>query len=427
MSGNHGPQEVGSTEANAAMDGTWSEDDLKFQSEVRAFLDANLTEELHRYGSRMTSVYADYPVGMAWQRILHARGWAAPAWPEQYGGCGWTFVQRYIFTSECAAAGAPPVSPMGIGMCGPVLIGHGTPEQKAFFLPRMLSGEHYWCQGYSEPESGSDLASLQMSAREDGEEFVCNGHKLWTTHANYANWIFCLVRTSREAKLQQGITFLLIDMTTPGVEVQPIISLTGEHIQNHIFFTDVRVPKANAVGPVGHGWTVAKYLMEFERGGGVVAPGLTVRLRRIKQVLAEGFDDPASDRERRALSGQAAEAEIHVAALEAQELRIMSQLSVGQTPGVAASLLKILGTELSQRLTEIALAAAGLYAAAYQPQATAPGGPVPGFSQPADGGAVGPAYAHTVAAKYFNDRAGTIYAGSNEIQRNIIAKAALGL
>jgi alkylation response protein AidB-like acyl-CoA dehydrogenase len=409
------------------MDLVWSDDDARFEAEVRAFLDAKLTPELRSAGSRMTSVYGDFETEMAWQRILHAKGWVAPAWPVEAGGCGWSAVQRYIFASQCAQAGAPPVSPMGIGMCGPVLIGYGTPEQKAHFLPRMLSGEHFWCQGYSEPDSGSDLASLQMSARDDGDHFVCNGHKLWTTHANHANWIFCLVRTSKEAKLQQGITFLLIDMTTPGVTVQPIISLSGEHIQNHVFFDDVRVPKANVVGPVGQGWTVAKYLMEFERGGSVAAPGMTVRVARLKAMLAEAFGDPTAEEERRSLARQAAEAEIAVAALEAQELRLMSRLSVGQTPGVEASLLKTVGTELSQRITEIALAAAGLYAAAYQPHAVAAGGPTPGFVPPADGGAVGPAYAHTVAAKYLNDRAGTIYAGANEIQRNIIAKAALGL
>lgn len=409
------------------MDVAWSEEDQRFQSEVRAFLDAELTPDLRRAGSRMTSVYADYEVGMAWQRKLHARGWAAPAWPTQYGGCGWSAVERYIFASECAAAGAPPVSPMGIGMCGPVLIGHGTPEQKARFLPRMLSGEDFWCQGYSEPGSGSDLASLQMAAQDGGDHFVCNGHKLWTTQANYANWIFCLVRTSREAIPQRGITFLLIDMTTPGVEVQPIISLSGEHVQNHVFFTDVRVPKANVVGPIGEGWTVAKYLMQFERGGGVAGPGLKVRIGRIRAMLAREFEDPGSDGERRALARQLADAEIEVAALEAQELRLMSRLSVGQAPGVESSLLKTVGTELSQRLTEIALAAGGLYGAAWQPHAVAAGGPTPGFTPPADGSTVGPAYAHPVAAKYFNDRAGSIYAGTNEIQRNIMAKAALGL
>ncbi len=407
------------------MDVIWSAEDQRFQREVRTFLDEQLTPELRAVGARMTSVYADYETAMAWQSILNARGWAAPAWPVEFGGCGWSAVQRFIFASEMAAAGAPGLSPMGLGMCGPVLIGHGSPAQKAFFLPRILNGEHFWCQGYSEPGSGSDLASLQMSAEDDGDDFVCNGHKLWTTHANVANWIFCLVRTSKEAIPQRGITFLLIDMTTPGVEVQPIISLSGEHIQNHVFFTDVRVPKRNVVGPVGDGWTVAKYLMQFERGGGVSAPGLKMRAARIARTLAADFD--GLEAERRALSARLAQAQIEIDAIEAMELRQMSKLSVGEAPGDESSLLKAVGTELSQRLTEIAVAAAGLYAAPYQPHATRAGGPSPGFVPPNDGQAVGPASAYTVTAKYLNDRAGSIYAGTNEIQRNIIAKAVLGL
>ena len=407
------------------MDLTWSDEDLRFQAEVRTFLAENLTEDLRRAASGMTSVYSDRETAMAWQRILHARGWAAPAWPTQYGGCGWSAVQRFIFASETAAAGAPGLSPMGIGMCGPVLIGHGTPEQQAFYLPRMLTGEHFWCQGYSEPGSGSDLASLQMSARDDGDDFICDGHKLWTTHANVANWIFCLVRTSDEAIPQRGITFLLIDMATPGVEVRPIVSLSGEHIQNEVFFTDVRVPKDNAVGPIGDGWTVAKYLMQFERGGGISSPSLKTRAARIRRTLASDF--AGAEAERRALAAQLAAAEIEVAAIEAVELRAMSQLSVGQAPGPESSLLKTVGTELSQRLTEIAVTAAGLYAAPYQPHATSAGGPSPGYVPPNDGQAVGPASAYTVTAKYLNDRAGSIYAGTNEIQRNIIAKAVLGL
>jgi alkylation response protein AidB-like acyl-CoA dehydrogenase len=406
----------------------WSDADRAFRDEVRTFLDAELTPELRRVGRGLTSVYADHEVGMAWQRILHARGWAAPAWPEEYGGPGWNTVQRYIFASETSKAGAPPVSPMGIGMCGPVLIGHGTPEQKAHYLPRMLSGEHFWCQGYSEPGSGSDLASLQMSAVADGDDFVCNGHKIWTTHANRANWIFCLVRTSREKIPQQGITFLLIDMTTPGVSVKPIVSLSGEHIQNEVFFTDVRVPKVNVVGRVGEGWTVAKYLMQFERGGGVSAPGLSARwskIRDIAQAEANGLggrlvDDPSFTR-------RLAEAGVAIEALEAVELRVMSKLSNGEAPGAESSLMKTVATELSQRLTELAVEAVASYAQPYQPHATFPGGPTPGFTPPADGFAAGPDHSWTVTAKYLNERAGSIYAGTNEIQRNIMSKAVLGI
>ena len=410
------------------MELTWSADDLRFQDEVRAFLDAELTDDLRRVGQGLTSVYGPYEPCMAWQRILHRKGWVAPAWPREHGGCAWSVMQRYIWASESARAGAPPLSPMGIGMCGPVLIGHGTSQQKARYLPRMLSGEDFWCQGYSEPGSGSDLASLAMSARDDGDHFVCNGHKIWTTHANLANWIFCLVRTSTERIRQLGITFLMIDMTTPGVEVKPILSLSGEHIQNEVFFTDVRVPKANVVGRIGDGWTVAKYLMEFERGGGVSAPGLKVRLGKIAAIAEaeRGHANALSDADR-AFQRQLAAAAIEIEALEAVELRVMSGLSNGQAPGPESSMMKTVATEVSQRLTELALDAVGAYAWPQQPHAVFAGGPSPGFTPPADGYAAGPAYSWTVMPKHLNDRAGSIYAGANEIQRNIMAKAILGL
>jgi alkylation response protein AidB-like acyl-CoA dehydrogenase len=402
------------------MDLGWSAADNRFREEVRDFLADELTPELRAKGNKLTSVYADYETGMAWQRILHAKGWVAPAWPVEHGGCAWSVVQRYIWAAETAAAGAPPVSPMGIGMCGPVLIGHGSAEQKAHYLPRMLSGADFWCQGYSEPGSGSDLASLQMRARDDGEDFVCNGHKIWTTHAHVANRIFCLVRTSRETIPQRGITFLLIDMQAPGVEVRPIIMLSGEHIQNDVFFTDVRVPKANVVGRVGDGWTVAKYLMQFERGGGVSAPSHKVRLARIRDIArAEGIDGDG-------FAQKIAQAAIDVETMEAVELRVMSALSGGEAPGAESSMLKMVSTELSQRLTELALEAVGYYAMPYQPFAVSPGGPVPGYRQLSNE-AAGPEYSWTVAAKYLNDRAGSIYAGTNEVQRNILAKAVLGL
>jgi alkylation response protein AidB-like acyl-CoA dehydrogenase len=410
------------------MDLNWSPEDIAFRAEVREFLDKNLTPELRAAGRGMTSVYSDYPVAMTWQRVLHARGWAAPAWPVEYGGCDWSVAQHYIFASELTAAGAPALSPMGIGMCGPVLIGYGTPAQKAFFLPRMLTGEHFWCQGYSEPGSGSDLASLRMSAVADGDDFICNGHKIWTTHANRANWIFCLVRTSDEAIRQRGITFLLIEMTTPGVEVRPIISLSGEHIQNEVFFTDVRVPKANAVGPIGEGWTVAKYLMQFERGGHASAPGLRGRLNRIR-IMARAEPGEISERliDDPAFAARLAQADIEISALEAVELRLMSNLSQGQAPGPESSMQKTVATELSQRLTELANEAAGPWLAPYQPHLNHPGGPTPGYAAPPDNSPIGPQHAWTVMSKYLNDRAGSIYAGTNEIQRNIMAKAVLGL
>lgn len=392
----------------------WTSAELAFRDEVRGFLAAELSPEMRAATARMTSVYAPVALSLAWQTKLHARGWAAPAWPREHGGPGWTAVQRYIFSRELAEAGAPPLSPMGIGMCGPVLIGHGTPEQQAHWLPRMLSGDDFWCQGYSETESGSDLASLRMKAVPDGDHFVCTGHKLWTTHAHEANMIFCLVRTSVLAKPQQGITFLLIDMTAPGVNVRPILSLSGEHVQNYITFDNVRVPAANVVGAVDDGWTVAKYLMEFERGGSLYSPGLRVRMARLHRLLAD--ENAATSGLIRRMSLLTTEIET----LDAFELQFMMSLAVGGAPGVKASMLKVLGTELSQRLTELELEGAGPYAAAWQPHLTTPGGDVPGFAAPGDNLGVGTSHTAKAFPKYLNDRAGSIYAGSNEIQRGIL-------
>ena len=400
------------------MDLNYSPEELAFRDTVRAWLRQNLPGDLRDKVAAYGELSRDDL--LRWHRILAKQGWVAPSWPQEWGGTDWDVVQRYIFEEECGYAGAPPLIPFGLTMCAAVLLKFGTAAQKKHFLPRIYHGEDFWCQGYSEPGAGSDLASLQMSAVEDGEDFVCNGHKLWTTHANVANWMFCLVRTSQEAIRQQGITFLLIDMTSPGVEVRPILMLSGEHIQNDVFFTDARVPRANAVGRVGEGWTVAKYLMEFERGGGVIAPGLKSRLARIRAMAAA--EQPGGGFAAR-LSALAVE----IDALEAVELQVLANLSQGDTPGARSSMMKTVGTEISQRLTELALEAAGHYGHAFQPHATAPGGPTPGYPPPADQGHAGPDHSLTVAAKYLNDRAGSIYAGTNEIQRNIMAKAVLGL
>ncbi|RIJ16343.1 acyl-CoA dehydrogenase [Henriciella mobilis] len=399
---------------------TFSPAEESFRDEVRTFLSEALTPDLKRYASRMTSVYAQKDVALEWQAILVEKGWAAPSWPVEYGGCDWSVAQHYIFDIEMAKSGAPPLSPMGIGMCGPALIGHGSEAQKAHYLPRILSGEDFWCQGYSEPHAGSDLAALTMSAEADGDDFICNGSKIWTTHAHEANMMFCLVRTDASGKPQQGITFLLIDMTTPGVRVDPIIMLSGEHIQNAVFFDDVRVPKANVVGEVDKGWTVAKYLLEFERGGSSYGPRLLQRLGALRRVAKDlGRLDAA-------LNARISAAEIEAGALEAAELMMMSELAGGGTPGLKASMMKIKGTELSQHVTEIALDIAGAHVEPFQPEHTSPGGPVVTHHS-SNQGLVGPDSLVTVAAKYLNDRAGSIYAGSNEIQRNILSKGQLGL
>jgi alkylation response protein AidB-like acyl-CoA dehydrogenase len=395
----------------------WSSPERAFRDEVREFFAANLTDELRAAGRLMTSVYSDHAASLEWQRILVKQGWAAPAWPIEYGGCNWSVAQHYIFACEYARCGAPLLSPMGIKMCAPALIAYGTQQQKRYYLPRILSGEHFWCQGYSEPASGSDLASLQMTAVDEGDTFVCNGTKIWTTHAQVANWIFCLVRTARENRPQQGITFLLIDLTSPGITIQPIVSLTGEAIQNQIFFTNVRVPKANVVGEIGAGWTVAKHVLEFERGGTAYAPRLQAELEDLR-AFAPLVEDPL-------FAAKLSAASIRASALEVYELRVMSQLGKGEPPGPAASVMKVLGTELQQHISELALEASAHYGRAYQPQAARPGGPV---SLPHSNDiAVGSRAAVLAPLRYLNERAGSIYAGSNEIQRNIIAKAALGL
>jgi acyl-CoA dehydrogenase len=386
------------------------DDDRAFQQEVRDFIDASLTPDLRDAGRSMTSVFVDKRWSLAWQRILHARGWAAPAWPVEFGGPGWTETQRYIFDAECARAGAPLLSPMGLKMVGPVIMRYGTPAQRAFYLPRILAGDDYWCQGYSEPGAGSDLASLQLRAVADGDDYVLNGSKIWTTHAHFANRIFCLVRTSTEGKPQQGISFLLAEMDTPGISVQPIITLAGEHEVNQVFFDDVRVPKANRLGAENDGWSVAKYLLEFERGGGA-APGLYASLDRVRAIAAvEGVGD--ADFRRRL-----AEVATTVDAIAMTERRILGALARGANPGPMSSILKIQATETTQRLDELAVEASGHYAAA-QPAPREPG-------RNDDG--VGPDHAGIAIARYLNNRAASIYGGSNEIQRGIIAKTVLGL
>ena len=410
------------------MDLAWSAKDLEFRDEVRAFLDDKLTPELRRAGRLMTSVYADHEASMAWQAILNERGWAAPAWPIEYGGCDWTLTQHYIFSRESTLADAPSLSPMGIRMVAHAIVAFGTPEQKDFFLPRILTGEVFFCQGYSEPEAGSDLAALSMAAVDDGDDLVITGSKIWTTHAGEANWIFALVRTTRSAKKQHGITFVLIDMTTPGIEIRPLVMTSGETVQNQIFFDAVRVPKANVLGAIDDGWTVAKYLLEFERGGGAMAPALQVMAESIAEAAihqpgpAGGvlLDDPA-------FAAKLADVRIRADVLEILEYRVLAVVAEGGNPGADSSMLKILSTELSQAVTELAMEAAGPRGRVYQPHAAMPGGPVSAFTPPTDGYVSGEPWQAVAPLRYFNDRAGSIYAGSNEIQRNILAKATLGL
>lgn len=367
---------------------------LAFRDDVRAFLRANLPEDIRHGAARATSVFIDPAISLPWQRILHRKGWAAPDWPAEFGGPGWTEIERYIFAAECARAGAPNLAPMGLKMVAPVIMHYGSAEQRAHYLPRILSGEDYWCQGFSEPGAGSDLAALQLRAVPDGDDYVLNGSKIWTTHAHFANRMFALVRTSTEGKPQAGISFLLLDMATPGISVEPIRTLAGDHEFNQVFFDEVRVPQANQLGAENAGWSVAKHLLTFERGG-KYAPGLIGRLERLR---AFGSHDPVL---RAALDREA----VALRALQALELKAMR--GVGGSPALHASALKILGTEAAQRIDTLACEATGQAAWAETD------------GQVADELAV-------AVPRYLNDRAATIYAGSNEIQRDLIARTLLG-
>ena len=401
------------------MDLSLHPEDAAFREEVLAFLDEKLTDDLRAQARLTSGALPTHALRLEWLRILHERGWAAPAWPKEYGGPGWSLMQRFIFESECMAASAPYVRSMGLRMVGPTLMGHGTAEQKAYYLPRMLSGEDWWCQGYSEPGSGSDLASLQTRAVSDGDDYIVNGTKIWTTGAHIANRMFCLVRTDPEAKKQQGISFLLFDMDTPGISVKPIITLAGDHEVNQVFFDNVRVPKSNLVGPENEGWTVAKYLLEFERGGTAHGATLRAALKRLRHIAAQEcagdggrlIDDTAFQR-------KIAEAEIEATAMEFTEHRIMSALSSGQNPGSAASIIKTRGTETHQKITELGVEAIAYYAAPHVIEARTWGSSV----KP-----VGPDHALIVMPDYLNTRASSIYGGTNEVQRNIMAKVVLGL
>jgi alkylation response protein AidB-like acyl-CoA dehydrogenase len=388
-----------------------------FRDEVREFLDRALTDELRDAQRFCPGIFLDHEHNIVWHRILHRQGWIAPSWPKEYGGTGWDLTRRYIWATEATLAGAPSVAPMGLGMCGPMLIGFGTREQKDYYLPRILSGEDYWCQGYSEPGSGSDLASLKLRAVSDGDHYVLNGTKIWTTHAHVANRMFCLVRTNERGKAQQGITFLLLDMDTPGITVEPIRFASGAHEVNQVFFDDVRVPKSNRVGEEDQGWTVAKYLLEFERGGGGTAAQQTA-LARLRRLAAQTPRDGGTLAEDPDFRRKLDEADVSLQAIQYTEFRIMAALSQGRNPGPESSIMKNLGANIGQHLTELMVEAMGYYVAPYQPDALRVGSSVT---------PVGPASGGMAFSRYFNLRATSIAGGTNEVQKNIVAKLVLGL
>ena len=386
-----------------------------FRAEVHAFLDENLTPEMRDAAALHAGVYSVGDVYRIWHHALYLKGWVAPSWPKKYGGPGWTPIQRICFESECAAAGAPILPGMSILMCGPVLIRFGTEEQKSFFLPRILSGEHFWCQGYSEPQAGSDLASLRCAAVRDGDDYVINGTKIWTTHAHYANWIFMLVRTSTEGRRQDGISFVLAPMDTPGITMIPILSMSGEHEVNQLFFDDVRIPVTNRVGDENEGFKIAKYLLEFERGGGDAGMQVTLVLKWLDEALVQAASQGLKLRDSSYLTKRA-EIEIDLLALTWTQRRIVSELETGQSVGdVSASLLKLTASDLYQRATELAMATLGPYGAVDQHVAIGEGEDL-----------IGPRYGAVFNARYLNGRAQSIFGGSSEIQHTIIARSLIG-
>jgi hypothetical protein len=393
----------------------FSPEELAFRDEVRAFIKDNYPAHLRGFGSREDLSKEDF---LAWHKILGKKGWAAPAWPVEYGGTGWTPTQRYIWSEENARAETIPPLPFGINMVGPVIYTFGTPEQKARYLPKILSGEEWWCQGYSEPGAGSDLASLKTRAVREGDHYIINGQKTWTTLAQHADWGFFLCRTDPSAKKQEGISFILVDMKTPGVTVRPIIMLDGGHEVNDVFLDNVKVPVENLVGVENQGWTCAKFLLAHERSGIAGVARSKRGVERLKDLAraerADNGDALISDKD---FARKVAELEIDLTALEFTELRTLAREEAGRGPGPESSLLKIKGTEIQQRLTELAMEAVGNYAQPY----------FRSFDSDSNEFAIGPEGARMTAPSYFNMRKTSIYGGSNEIQRNIIAKMVLGL
>jgi len=389
------------------MDISFSEQDLQFKEEIRSALENEFPTHVREKQNQGISL--DKQDMIDYHKFLYTKGWAGYNWPVEHGGTGWTPVQIYLFLNELAIANCPTILPFGLNMVGPVIYTFGNQEQKDKFLPDILQFNTWWCQGYSEPGSGSDLASLNTKAVLDGDNYIINGSKTWTTLAQNADWIFCLVRTETTNKKQEGISFILVDMNTPGIEVKPIITIDGDHEVNSVFFTDVKVPASQLIGEEGKGWTYAKFLLAHERFGIAAVPVSKVSLANLKDKTAN-LQDLDLDR-------KIAELEIDLMALEFTELRTLAAIVDGAHPGAESSILKIRGTEIQQRLTELYVEAAGQYILPYE-------GPE-GFES--NRSPAGPDFASPSVASYLNFRKTSIYGGSNEIQKNIIAKAILGV
>lgn len=376
--------------------------DRAFREEVRDFLAANLTAALRDGQRSTTSMYPAPEVSTPWQKALQAKGWLVPLWPVAWGGTGWSALQRFIFETECALAGAPLVHPMGVRLVGPVILRYGTEAQKRRYLPRILSSEDYWCQGFSEPNAGSDLASLSLSARADGSDYVLDGTKIWTSYAHKANRMFALVRTSTEGKKQQGISFLLVDMNLPGISVRPIATIGGDHEVNEVHFDGVRVPQADRIGEENAGWDCAKYLLEFERGAGIFSPRLRLQLKRV----AEALRVPGAVNDE--LLRRFGEVASDVDTFEWLELRTMGGLAPGANPGPVSSILKLRASRLKQAIGELGVEALG-------------GDSLRWRSDPADGRNA----TATLVPEYCNSRAYTIFGGAAEVQLGLIARTVM--
>ncbi len=396
------------------MDIHFTPDELAFRDEVRHFLETKLPTDIAtkvRLGKHLNK--ADH---QRWQRVLAEQGWYATHWPEAFGGTGWNAVQKHIFEEECAAFGAPRTIPFGVNMVAPVIIKFGTPEQQAHYLPRILDGTDWWCQGYSEPGAGSDLASLKTRAVRDGDHYVVNGQKTWTTLGQHADWIFCLVRTDPEAQQQRGISFLLIDMKSPGITVRPIITLDGEHEVNEVFFDNVRVPVENLVGRENEGWTCAKYLLTYERTGLAGIGASKAVLAHLKQVARRELCDGKPMLDNPLFRAQVAEVEMQLMAIEMSTLRILAAAREGGVPGAESSILKVKGTEIRQAISHLLRKVLGPYA-------------LPFIEDEFELGAepLHADYSAAPASQYFNLRKLSIFGGSNEIQKNIVSKMILEL
>ncbi len=399
------------------MNAEFTAEQLAFREEVRTFLETEFPKDIkHKVDNGIKLEKDDY---VRWQKILYKKGWVAPNWPEEYGGTGWDHTQKYIFAMEMGLMGAPEPVAFGMKMVAPVIYTFGNEEQKQRFLPDILQSNVWWCQGYSEPNAGSDLAALKTTAVRDGDHYIVNGTKTWNTLGQYADWIFCLVRTDSTVKKQEGISFLLIDMKTPGITLSPIVLLDGEPEVNEVHFEDVRVPAENLIGEENKGWTYAKLLLTHERTNIAQVPNSKLKLQKLRQYAASTpdghggslIDDPVFAR-------KLAEAEIEVLALEYAELRTLAAVSVGKAPGPESSILKIVGTEASQYIDELFMEVSGYHSMPHVPEQ---------FLDGFEGEYVGRGTAAATSNTYFNNRKKSIYGGSNEIQKNIISKAVLGL